>query len=132
MINLLLHHFLLVSVLIHGHQQENVLTGGLGALGFRVIRATLTLRYKEKLLPDDDIHDQEVSHQADDTDNHVDDHDGDLHPRWQQGIGLIVAIAEVVVEERVVVKLGQQEVIRELHLWDDTVLQPPERRQVSA
>lgn len=24
---MLLHHFLLISVLIHGHQQENVLTG---------------------------------------------------------------------------------------------------------
>lgn len=35
------------------------------------------------LLPYDDIHDQEVSHQADDTDNHVDDHDCDFHPCWQ-------------------------------------------------
>lgn len=76
-------------------------------------------------LPYDDVHDQEVSHQADDTDNHVDDYDGDLHPRWKQRFGLIVGTVEVVREERVVVELqvaqfGQQEVVRVLHLCRGT------------
>ncbi len=73
------------------------------------------------LLPYDDIHDQEVSHQANNADNHVYDHDGDLHPCWQQSVGLVIGTAKVVLEERVVVELqvtelGQQEVVRELHL----------------
>lgn len=72
------------------------------------------------VLPYDDIHDQEVSHQADDADDHIDDHDGDLHTCRQQGVCLVVWTGEVVLEERVVVELqvaqlGQQEVIWELH-----------------
>lgn len=105
--------------------EENQRTGG---LGFNFVCV------QRFLLPYDDIHDQEVSHQADDADNHVNDHDGDLHPRWQQGVGLVVGTAEVVWEERVIVelhvtKLRQQEVVRELHLWPrgDTVLHRPER-----
>lgn len=69
-------------------------------------------------LPYDDIHDQEVSHQADDADDHVDDHDGGLHSRWQQGVGLVVVAAEVApIVELQVVDLSQQEVVCVLHLW---------------
>lgn len=68
-------------------------------------------------LPYDDIHDQEVSHQADDADDHVDDHDGGLHSRWQQGVGLVVVAAEVApIVELQVVDLSQQEVVCVLHL----------------
>ena len=73
---------------------------------------------QDPFLPYDDIHDQEVSHQADDADDHVDDHDGGLHSCWQQGVGLVVVAAEVApIVELQVVDLGQQEVVRVLHLW---------------
>lgn len=47
-------------------------------------------------LPYDDIHDQEVPHQADDADDHVDDHDGDFDAGGQEGVRLVVGTAEVV------------------------------------
>ncbi|TNN80065.1 hypothetical protein EYF80_009717 [Liparis tanakae] len=52
---------------------------------------------------------------ADDTDNHVDDHDGDLHPCWQQAVGLIPGTVGVVVELQMA-QLSEEEVISELHL----------------
>lgn len=71
--------------------------------------------------PDDHVHDQEVPYEADDAHDHVDNHDGDLHPGGQQGVGLIIGFAEVVGEQRAVVELqvpqlSQQEVVGELHL----------------
>lgn len=77
-------------------------------------------RRRTPLSPDDDIHDQEVPHQADDADNQVDHHHGDLDAGGQQGLRLIVASSEVVLEHGVIVELqvaqlGQQEVLGERH-----------------
>lgn len=78
------------------------------------------MKKRRLLLPDDDIHDQEVPHQANDTDDQVDHHHGDLDARWQQSLRLIVASIEVVLEHGVIVELqvaqlGQQEVLGERH-----------------
>lgn len=78
------------------------------------------MKKKRLPLPDDDIHDQEVPHQANDTDDQVHHHHGDLDTRGQQSLRLIVASIEVVLENGVVVELqvaqlGQQEVLREGH-----------------
>lgn len=87
----------------------------------RTISKKTTETLLRLILPYDDIHDQEVPDQTNDADDHVDNHDGDLHPCRQQSISLIVGTAEVALEERVVVELevselGQQEVIRKFHL----------------
>lgn len=61
---------------------------------------------KRKLLsPDNDIHDQEVPHQANDTDDQVHHHHGDLDARGQQSLRLVVASIEVVLEHGVIVEL---------------------------
>lgn len=69
------------------------------------------------ILPYDDIHDQEISNEANHADNHVDDHYGDFDPSWQQGVRLIVIVAEVVMEKRDIEERDplQQEVLWELH-----------------
>lgn len=74
-------------------------------------------RRRKFIPPYDDIHDQEVPHQANDADDHVDDHDGNLHACRQHG-GVVVGTAEVVLEKRVIVELqlSQQEVLREVHV----------------
>lgn len=77
-------------------------------------------RKRKTLSPDDDIHDQEVPHQADDADNQVDHHHGDLDAGGQQSLRLVVASSEVVLEHGVIVELqvaqlGQQEVLGKRH-----------------
>lgn len=65
------------------------------------------------ILPYDDIHDEEVSHQTNDAHDHVDDHDGDLHPHWQV-VGVVLRVTEVV-QKRKIVRL-QREVFRVVHV----------------
>lgn len=83
-------------------------------------RKRRTKRKRKPLSPDDDIHDQEVPNQADDTDNHVDDHHSDLDAGGQQSLRVVVVSSEVVLEECVIVELqvaqlGQQKVVGERH-----------------
>lgn len=78
------------------------------------------MKKRRLLLPDDDIHDQEVPHQTNDTDDQVHHYHGDLDACGQQSLRLIVASIELVLEHGVVVELqvaqlGQQEVLRERH-----------------
>lgn len=86
----------------------------------RIRKQGRRMKTRRLLLPDDDIHDQEVPHQANDTDDQVYHHHGDLDARGQQSLRLIVASIEVVLEHGVVVELQvaqlvQQEVLRERH-----------------
>lgn len=74
-------------------------------------------------LPDNDIHHQAVPHKSHRAHDHVDQCDGDPHAARKQVVVRFAEVAEVVLEQRLVIKgnmpwvLKAQRLVYGIHLW---------------